>query len=55
MRMLGFAQHRGRDESVAWLWRGRRAERQAPVRPRIDNGFGPLARLLPPLSEGTHG
>jgi ATP-dependent RNA helicase SUPV3L1/SUV3 len=55
MRMLGFAQHRGRDESIAWLWRGRRAERQAPPRPRIDNGFGPLARLLPPLSEGTHG
>ncbi|HEY0270736.1 MAG TPA: helicase-related protein [Sphingomonas sp.] len=55
MRMLGFAQHRGGDEAIAWLWRGRRPERQAPSRPRGDNGFAPLARLLPQLSEGTHG
>jgi ATP-dependent RNA helicase SUPV3L1/SUV3 len=57
MRMLGFAQHREREPAsgVAWLWRGRRPDRPTPQRIRPDNVFGSLARLLPQLSEGTHG
>jgi ATP-dependent RNA helicase SUPV3L1/SUV3 len=55
MRILGFARRDGDGGAVSWLWRGRRAERAEPARPRPGNAFGSLARLLPALSEGTHG